>query len=79
VKEAILEGEVIALGKSGNPLPFQHLMRRFRRVYEIGKMIEEIPVDLYLFDVLYVDGQDLIEFHTVNRREKLRTRRETFL
>jgi len=70
-QKAILEGEVIALGKDGNPLPFQHLMRRFRRVYEIDKMVREIPVRLYLFDVIYVDGQSLINAPYIERRKLL--------
>jgi len=70
-KRAILEGEVIALGRDGNPLPFQHLMRRFRRVYDVQKMIEEIPVRLYLFDAIYVDGDSLIDAPYVERRKRL--------
>jgi DNA ligase-1 len=70
--EAILEGEVIALGKDGNPLPFQHLMRRFRRVHEIDRMVKEIPVRLYLFDALYVDGRSLISFAYIDRRRNLK-------
>ena len=70
-KRAILEGEVIALGRDGNPLPFQHLMRRFRRVYDVQKMTEEIPVKLYLFDAIYVDGDSLIDAPYVERRKRL--------
>lgn len=70
-KRAILEGEVIALGRDGNPLPFQHLMRRFRRVYNVQKMTEEIPVKLYLFDAIYVDGDSLIDAPYVERRKRL--------
>jgi len=69
--EAILEGEVIAIGKNGNPLPFQHLMRRFRRVYSIERMIEEIPVELYLFDIIYMNGKSLISLPYVERRRRL--------
>ena len=69
--EAILEGEVIAVGKNGNPLPFQHLMRRFRRVYSIERMIEEIPVELYLFDIIYMNGESLISLPYVERRRRL--------
>jgi len=69
--EAVLEGEVIAVGRDGHPLPFQHLMRRFRRVYEIEKMLREIPVKLYLFDLLYVDGESLIDEPYLERRERL--------
>jgi len=69
--EAILEGEIIAVGEDGNPLPFQHLMRRFRRVHDIENMVEKIPVELYLFDLIYLDEQSLITDPYVERRKKL--------
>lgn len=69
--EAVLEGEVIAIGKDGTPLPFQHLMRRFRRVHAIKKMVKQIPVKLYLFDFLYLDGESLIDQPYLKRREQL--------
>jgi DNA ligase-1 len=70
-EEAILEGEVIAVGKDGVPLPFQHLMRRFRRVYDMDRMVKQVPVRLYLFDAIYVDGQSLISLPYVDRRKEL--------
>ncbi|MHA1595375.1 MAG: ATP-dependent DNA ligase [Candidatus Baldrarchaeia archaeon] len=70
-REVILEGEVIAIGNDGKPLPFQHLMRRFRRVKDVKEMVEEIPVRLYLFDILYLNGNLLIDMPYVERREKL--------
>ena len=70
-KEAILEGEVIAVNETGNPLPFQHLMRRFRRVHGIEDVSKRIPVKLYLFDLIYFDGQSLIDKSYVERRQKL--------
>ncbi|NIR86670.1 ATP-dependent DNA ligase [Candidatus Bathyarchaeota archaeon] len=72
VWEAILEGEVIAVGEDGSPLPFQHLMRRFRRVHDIEAMVKQIPVELYLFDIIYLNGQSLTTTPYVERREKLR-------
>jgi DNA ligase-1 len=69
--EAILEGEVVAVGEDGNPLLFQHLMRRFRRVHDIKDMVKKIPVKLYLFDILYLNGQSLIAVPYVERRKKL--------
>jgi len=69
--EAIVEGEVIAIGKDGKPLPFQYLMKRFRRVKDVGKMIKEIPVELYLFDCLYLNGELLIDLPYVKRWKKL--------
>ncbi|MBS7654310.1 ATP-dependent DNA ligase, partial [Candidatus Bathyarchaeota archaeon] len=71
-REAILEGEVIAVSGDGKPMPFQHLMRRFKRVYKIDKIAKSIPVKLYLFDVLYIDGESLINLPYVERRRKLR-------
>lgn len=70
-KETILEGEVIAVNETGNPLPFQHLMRRFRRVHGIEDVSKRIPVKLYLFDLIYFDGQSLIDKSYIERRQKL--------
>ena len=69
--KAILEGEIIAVGEYGNPVPFQHLMRRFRRVLEVETMIEKVPVQLQLFDLLYVDGISFIDKPYVSRRDQL--------
>jgi len=71
VEQAILEGEVIAVGEDGNPMLFQHLMRRFRRVHEIKDMMKQVPVKLYLFDAIYVDGESLVSNPYVDRRKKL--------
>ncbi len=60
-EEAILEGEVIAVDSEGAPRPFQVLMKRLGRVREIEKLKQEIPVRLYLFDILYKDSQVLID------------------
>jgi DNA ligase-1 len=70
-REAILEGEVIALGDDGSPLPFQHLMRRFRRVYKVEEMVKLIPVELYLFDLIYLDGKSLTANAYIERRKRL--------
>ncbi len=70
-KEAILEGEVIAVDNLGFPVPFQHLMRRFKRVHAIEDMVEKIPVKLYLFDILYLNGESLIAVPYLQRRQIL--------
>ena len=71
VSDAILEGEVIAVDLSGCPIPFQHLMRRFRRVHSIEDMAERIPVRLFLFDMLYLNGKSLISMPYVKRRQAM--------
>ena len=59
--EYLVEGEVVATGRGGRPLPFQDLMRRFRRVHEIDAMVTNIPLKLYLFDIVFLDGHLLID------------------
>lgn len=61
VEEAILEGEAVAVDAEGRPLPFQHLMRRFRRKRGVAKAIDEIAVQLHLFDALYISGRTLVD------------------
>ena len=70
-REAILEGEVIAVDNQGFPIPFQHLMRRFKRVRAIEDAAERVPIKLYLFDVLYLNGRSLVSVPYVQRRQML--------
>jgi DNA ligase-1 len=60
-QEFIADGEVIAVDAAGRPLPFQHLMRRFRRKRNVQATVAEIPVQLHLFDLLYVNGESLVD------------------
>jgi DNA ligase-1 len=69
--QAILDGEVIAVGKEKSPLLFQHIMRRFRRVHGIDEITKQVPVELQLFDVIYLNGQSLIDLPYTERRMKL--------
>lgn len=58
-KEAILEGECVAMDlETGEMRPFQELMHR-RRKYGIEEAMNQYPVSLFMFDALYVDGKDL--------------------
>lgn len=69
----ILDGEVVALGKNGKPLPFQELMRRFRRIHDVERIANEIPLSLHLFDCLFLDGESLIDEPYERRWKKLET------
>ncbi len=69
--EFLIEGEVVATGAAGKPIPFQDLMRRFRRVHEIDDMAGKIPLKLYLFDALQVDGKTLIDQSYTDRWKML--------
>jgi len=67
----IVEGEVVAVNVEGKPLPFQELMRRFRRVHQIEATMQEVPVRLHLFDLLFVNGGSLIDRMYEERWQKL--------
>jgi len=56
----IVEGEIIVT-KDGKPISFQYILQRVRRKYEIDRLREEIPLTLYLFDVLYYEKPTLDE------------------
>lgn len=68
---AILEGEVIAIDAQGRSRPFQILMRRVGRERDVAQMQGEIPVQLFLFDCLYRDGQVWLDEPYEKRREVL--------
>jgi len=67
----LVEGEVVAVDQTGKPLPFQDLMRRLRRVHDIDTAMKEIPLQLHLFDILYLDGRLLIGEGYETRRMRL--------
>ncbi len=67
----IMEGEVVALDSAGYPIAFQHLMRRFKRVRDVSQMAKEMPLTLYLFDILYLNGESLIGLPYLQRRQIL--------
>lgn len=70
-KDAILEAECVAIDvDTGELKPFQELMHR-RRKYGIREAMEEYPVSLYIFDILYADGKDYTLKPYPARREKL--------
>lgn len=70
-EKVIVEGELVAIGEGGRPRPFQYVLRRFRRKYNIKEMIEKIPLELNLFDILYVDGENMIDTIFIERRKRL--------
>ncbi len=54
-KQCIIEGEALAI-RDGRPQPFQMLSRRIQRKYEVERMAREIPVQVNLFELIYMDG-----------------------
>jgi DNA ligase-1 len=72
-QNAVLEGEVVAVTADGRPLPFQVLMRRLGRVHDIWTLRQQVPVKLYLFDLLYADGEAWLDLPYRQRVDKLRS------
>jgi DNA ligase-1 len=70
-QSVIVEGEVISLDAAGYPIAFQHLMRRFKRRRDIDYVAERIPLTLYLFDILYLNGDSLLSKTYLKRRQIL--------
>ncbi|HEX9941442.1 MAG TPA: ATP-dependent DNA ligase [Thermoanaerobaculia bacterium] len=60
-RQLLLDGEVIALRPDGSPHPFQVTMRRFGRKLDVPRLRGELPLTPFFFDLLHLDGQDLID------------------
>jgi bifunctional non-homologous end joining protein LigD len=69
-KEAILDGEIVALDKDGMPR-FQLLQPRVGRKSGIDALRGHGHIVYFVFDVLYVDGYDLMSCPLVERKEVL--------
>jgi len=69
-RSIVLDGEAIALRPDGSPLPFQETMRRFGRRLEVERLKETLPITPMFFDVLYLDGDALVD-EPLSRRVSL--------
>jgi len=73
---AIFEGEVIPMAH-GRPLPFQEVMRRFRRTRDVAAAAAQVPVELFLFDLLMLEDSLLLSMPAAARWEALQSARGT--
>ena len=60
-REMVLDGEVIAMRPGGAPAPFQVTMRRFGRRLDVDRLRAELPLTPFFFDLVYLDGQPLLD------------------
>ena len=65
----IVDCEIIPFEHS--PKAFQELIKRLRRKHRVEEFARKIPVKLYVFDLLYLDGTALIDTPLLKRREFL--------
>jgi DNA ligase-1 len=68
--DVIIDGEVIAI-KDDHPMPFQSVLRRFRRRHDVAEASAEVQLVPNVFDILYLDGVTLIDLPLSERRKKL--------
>ncbi len=82
VDSIILDGEAIAYNeKTHEFLPFQETIQR-KRKHGIEEQIEKMPLKLFVFDIMYLDGKDFMVEPYIKRREtleKLLKNKETLL
>lgn len=60
-KNLILDGEVLSLDAQGRPQPFQVSMRRFGRKIDVDRLLTELPMTPFWFDVLYLNGNSVLD------------------
>ncbi|TKX52976.1 ATP-dependent DNA ligase [Halorubrum sp. SP3] len=68
----ILDGEVVAVDDDGDPLPFQEVLRRFRRKHDVDRMRDAVSLRFHAFDCLHADGDDLLDRPLRDRHDRLR-------
>jgi DNA ligase-1 len=71
-KDLILDGEVLSLDSEGRPQPFQVSMRRFGRKLDVDRLLNELPMTPFWFDLLYLNGGSLIDEPQARRFDELK-------
>jgi bifunctional non-homologous end joining protein LigD len=69
-RRAVLDGEIVALGRNGVP-SFAALQQRMRTPVPSASLVRTSPVRFYIFDLLHLDGTDLTSLPYVERRDAL--------
>ncbi len=72
MREAVLDGEVVAFDDEGRP-SFERLQRRMHVTSPaaVRRLQSSVPVVYAIFDLLYLDGRSLLALPYVKRRERL--------
>ena len=72
-KSFIIDSEAVGYDKKTKKYqPFQAISQRIKRKYEIEKLIEELPIEINIFDILYLNGKSLINEPFEQRTKLLR-------
>ncbi|MGV8142628.1 MAG: ATP-dependent DNA ligase [Candidatus Pacearchaeota archaeon] len=71
-KKFIIDAEAVGYdSKTGKYLPFESISQRIKRKYDIDELAKKFPVELNVFDVLYLDGESVVELPFAKRRKLL--------
>jgi DNA ligase-1 len=60
-RSVVLDGEAIALDAAGRPRPFQETAARTASRLGVDELRAQVPLTTYFFDVLHLDGEDLLD------------------
>jgi DNA ligase 1 len=72
-KTFIIDSEAIGYDpKTKIYLPFQSVSQRIKRKYDIERLIKELPIEVMVFDILYLNGESLIDEPFEKRTKILR-------
>ncbi|CAN5139353.1 ATP-dependent DNA ligase [soil metagenome] len=67
---AVLDGEVLAVGEDGRPRAFQDTMSAFS-AESADELVGRLPMRPFFFDLLHLDGEDLLDLPLTERRRRL--------
>ena len=71
VRAVVLDGEAVALRPDGRPRPFQVTSGRVASQADVAGQRAEIPLTPFFFDLLHVDGTDLVDEPAGERHARL--------
>jgi bifunctional non-homologous end joining protein LigD len=70
-RNAVVDGEIVALDRDGRP-SFERMQDRFHRApEELARNRGRVPVQFIAFDLLWLDGEPLLDLPLVERRARL--------
>ena len=73
VHSLVLDGEVAALRQDGRPQPFQITASRVGSQLDVRRQRADVPLTPFFFDLLHLDGRDLIDAPASERNSLMAT------
>ena len=68
-EDFIAEGEIVGF-RDNKPLPFQTVLQRVRRKYDIHDAMKNVPIKIFLYDLLYFN-EPVVDEPIIKRRKIL--------